>query len=710
MVIKIGIVNKYASQLGGERIVCGNNDYSIKFEFDAEWEGIEYKTARFVYVQDGVVRYQDVVFQGDTIEGADVVPVFANIREVLIGVYAGDLKTSTPARVICEKSIRCGTAAPPDPTPGVYDQIMELLTQVGGGAVTDEQIQNAVDNYFEENPVGKDKELQLYSYATRVQNAQTPNTLTLALMADTHYCDRENNSEDKLDTAKTMGLLSHYANVDAIVNLGDVVRGDETKSETVNDLTALIESTKENANCPVYFVRGNHDDNGWYSYEGDGTNQPDELINNAEWCQIVGNTFVTDENNPNCGYGFFDHEKSKIRVFLLNSSDIPYVFNADGSYRYNGYQCYAFSNAQLNFVANALRFEDKETPNEWGAMFLMHAPLDTTNANGYRFGCAHALVRGSQQMLAIITAYKNGTNYKFNGSINNTSLGELAEDFTVNIDVDYSTKGAGDVICFVNGHTHTDNASQKVGYENSLSYGYTYLGIIGATAFATMVVDREKSIVSTFKYGEVRSQTDSETINHNIGAVNGEIEFDIDMSTGTWVIPFEQFRPTSKNLYNGLSELWGDNYFHSNSATLDLETLELSTATANVKYALSKAVLMKPDTEYMIPSDIGGSLIYQYTNAGKYNGQVTPTERDGYKIITDKFSSGGYFVFCFHKNTYTDYENFYIREVVAETPEEPVDPIEYVTKEEFTNTIGDINTALENIIEIQENLIGGVTE
>lgn len=129
MVINIEVTNKHAKVIGAPVIVCGNSDYSVKFAFDAEWDASGAKTARFVYVRDGAIRYEDIVFTGDTAE----VPILANIKEVLVGVFAGDLRTTAPARIPCKLSIRCGTGAPADPTPSQYDQIMELLANSGGG-------------------------------------------------------------------------------------------------------------------------------------------------------------------------------------------------------------------------------------------------------------------------------------------------------------------------------------------------------------------------------------------------------------------------------------------------------------------------------------------------------------------------------------------------------------------------------------------------
>lgn len=124
MVIKINVTNKRAALVGSPVIVCGNSGYTLEFTFDAEWSAESVRTARFVYVRDGSVQYQDVVFSGTTAQ----VPVLANVQEVRVGVFAGELRTSTPALIPCERSIRCGTGAPEDPTPSQYDQIMALLS------------------------------------------------------------------------------------------------------------------------------------------------------------------------------------------------------------------------------------------------------------------------------------------------------------------------------------------------------------------------------------------------------------------------------------------------------------------------------------------------------------------------------------------------------------------------------------------------------
>lgn len=131
--IQINIKNKVA-RADRAIIVCDNSDYTAVFDFDDEWSAYETKTARFVYGG----RYTDVVFSGNECP----IPEIHDTRSLTIGVYAGDLHTTTPAYISCVPSILCGNGIPADPTPDVYAQIMELLNAIslGGNPATTETL------------------------------------------------------------------------------------------------------------------------------------------------------------------------------------------------------------------------------------------------------------------------------------------------------------------------------------------------------------------------------------------------------------------------------------------------------------------------------------------------------------------------------------------------------------------------------------------
>lgn len=121
--IDIKIQNLKTIVSGEPVIVCNNSDYIITFAFDEDWDTYDVKTARFVYTRGGHIQSQDIVFTGNICQ----VPVFYDITDVFVGVFAGDIHTTTPAKIYCMKSILDYDGPPEEPDPDVYAQIMELI-------------------------------------------------------------------------------------------------------------------------------------------------------------------------------------------------------------------------------------------------------------------------------------------------------------------------------------------------------------------------------------------------------------------------------------------------------------------------------------------------------------------------------------------------------------------------------------------------------
>lgn len=99
-ILHISVNGKKATYLKRDgAIVCGNSDYVIAFTFDDEWSKYDKKMARFVV--NGT--FKDVAFTGTTCE----VPILSNTNQLLVGVYAGELTTTTRATIPCLPSILC---------------------------------------------------------------------------------------------------------------------------------------------------------------------------------------------------------------------------------------------------------------------------------------------------------------------------------------------------------------------------------------------------------------------------------------------------------------------------------------------------------------------------------------------------------------------------------------------------------------------------
>lgn len=120
-VINIKIRNKVAES-PADVVVCGNSDYVLRFDFDAEWNEYTAKTARFVY---GERQYTDVAFTGNECN----IPVITDTFYIAVGVYAGELHTTTPALIDAKKSILCGGGTHVEPAEDIYEQILALINE-----------------------------------------------------------------------------------------------------------------------------------------------------------------------------------------------------------------------------------------------------------------------------------------------------------------------------------------------------------------------------------------------------------------------------------------------------------------------------------------------------------------------------------------------------------------------------------------------------
>lgn len=146
-IINVTVRGKIARAEGRARVVCGNSDYAVRFDFDAEWEAYDLKTARFVS-EDG--SYTDVQFEGEDC----AVPILRNTRTLLVGVFAGNLRTTTAALIHAVPCITDPDGTPADPTPDVYTQLMERFNAMEPPAavlytaqeLTDEQKATAREN------------------------------------------------------------------------------------------------------------------------------------------------------------------------------------------------------------------------------------------------------------------------------------------------------------------------------------------------------------------------------------------------------------------------------------------------------------------------------------------------------------------------------------------------------------------------------------
>ena len=136
--INITVREKSARADDRARIVCGNSDYAVRFDFDEEWEAYDLKTARFI-TEGGF--FTDVQFTGSDC----AVPVLTSTRTLLVGVFAGDVRTTTPAYIPAIPCITDTGGIPAAPPPDVYAQLMNRFAALEAPAAvlyTEQELTN----------------------------------------------------------------------------------------------------------------------------------------------------------------------------------------------------------------------------------------------------------------------------------------------------------------------------------------------------------------------------------------------------------------------------------------------------------------------------------------------------------------------------------------------------------------------------------------
>jgi hypothetical protein len=125
--IKITVEKKIASVEGLPEIVCGNSGYTLSFAFDNEWSDEQNKVARFSFNKNNKKCFIDMPIENNTCQ----VPVLVGIALVRVGVYAGELKTTTGAKIKCIKSIICDDAeATEEGMQNLYEKLQGQIKEI----------------------------------------------------------------------------------------------------------------------------------------------------------------------------------------------------------------------------------------------------------------------------------------------------------------------------------------------------------------------------------------------------------------------------------------------------------------------------------------------------------------------------------------------------------------------------------------------------
>lgn len=436
-------------------IVCGNkhneeekSGYQIKFTFDTAWDAHDKKIARFIWGG----HFQDVEFTGDTCP----VPVISGATLCEVGVYAGDLHTTTSAFIGCKPSILCHEASPSVENDGYYanearkyaeeaKEAAAAATESGATftpSVAADGTLSWTNNKGLENPAPvnikgekgdqgdkgdtytlteadkteiAEKAVGIPEYVkteaeeviNKVIAAQGSRTFTFAAITDMHfgswgYYEGITDYPDGIKHAcQALKYIDERIKLDAVAVLGDYTDGMaydqyDTAVYDFKGVNAVLDKLRFSPNLRLV---GNHDFH--IKHSPLTYRYVTAYSDDVEWGSCLG------------GYFYKDFSAQKIRVICLNTSE-------------RNHTSVSPTTEQYRWFINSLNLSAKEDASDWQILILSHIPLDFWADNGaYNFAY-------------ILKAYLNGDAWSDGADIS----------------CNFANKNVAKIVGNIHGHTH----------------------------------------------------------------------------------------------------------------------------------------------------------------------------------------------------------------------------------------------------------------
>ena len=119
--IVIKVVDKVPIVVSGPQyVVCDNSDYTVVWQLDEEWAQFESRTMQVNY-KDGT--YERVLFTGNSC----TLPAIPVKDWFCVGLFAGDIHTTRPARLLAVRSATTDSGEERDSMPNGYAQAIKAL-------------------------------------------------------------------------------------------------------------------------------------------------------------------------------------------------------------------------------------------------------------------------------------------------------------------------------------------------------------------------------------------------------------------------------------------------------------------------------------------------------------------------------------------------------------------------------------------------------
>lgn len=489
--------------------------------------------------------------------------------------------------------------------------------------------------------------------ANLVQSVRKDDSIVFLAMSDNHHYGAQKDTEaytdasgiqtttSNLHAAMAAKALAYVLNFDFMAQLGDATWGSKTTSYDILRLQAdeLAKFLREpHKGIPCFHAIGNHDTNIYrYNAITDGTVTSDipaaDEVATGEW---LYNNFTalsasddTVFGDPTYGgYCYRDFADKKLRVFLLNTSEMLTKTQADD----------VMSGAQTEWFRDALlELNTKSDAANWGFIVLCHYPADYGGAmflsrllRAYVEGAAASITTNETGYGAIACDFSGKNNAKFiaqfHGHVHNFLASRLWT-YTGGVGSQYD----GWRICIPNGQYDRENYYNTVGsytdivFKQNVSYPKTK-NTAEETSFVINVINPSDKLIYSFCYGagekeRIISYGDLvyHKINYSLSGVtlsNAATSIESGKSYAATITPNEHCGIDSVTVVMGTTDITSSVY--ANGAINIPEVTDNITITikASVKLACTNQIPISTDTDGTVFNDTGWQINKNLSSSG----------------------------------------------------------------------------------------------
>lgn len=289
------------------------------------------------------------------------------------------------------------------------------------------------------------------------RNSLDKSKFNIGITTDAHYDENTWRTQAYRSLRNLNNILYVQNDVDVLLALGDNVDSEhKDKSINIANLERYVERFSQGDNTNKMIIRGNHDSG---SLPWDTSNEGNKVPSSAVLSDIdqlnIFKKYLSQEGkvyNTEGSYHYKDFPDDKIRIIMVDTIDNGAITNPNGTLKYTDQWDFGIRQEQFRWIANQAL---GTLPNDYHVVICTHVPVQPQ-------GVEEGALRNADVMRTLLNAFVNKTTAELRSTIT---------DFTVNLDVDFSSRTQSNLIGLFAGHRHEEffyNPTQMGGFYSTV--------------------------------------------------------------------------------------------------------------------------------------------------------------------------------------------------------------------------------------------------